>query len=168
MEKVLDIKNVLKDTKNKKELKVTLKKNKKGSGVYAKADIKKGETVLYYMFRLFARKDFESETDCVYAMKVYDKNDNINRRYKGDIDETCIPEPKNNIPYWGLFTNEPSPNESSNVELVTDNMENNQTRNKVGKYFTYRLVAIKDIKKGEEIMWHYGGYYERDYDVADE
>jgi SET domain-containing protein len=166
MEDFLDIDKVLRKTKDKTKLKVTLKHNQKGSSVYAKRQIKKGEVVLYYMFKLFNRDDYESPTNFDYAMKIYDKKDNIVRKYKGDIDETCMPKPKRGIPYWGVFANEPSPGEEDNVELNTNNKSNNKTKMKDGKHLTYKLVAIKDIKRGEEIMWGYGDSYPREYEVA--
>lgn len=168
MEDFLNIDKVLRKTKDKTKLKVTLKHTEKGSALYAKKKITKGEIVAYYMFKLFEREGYESPTNFDYAMKVYDKDDNINRIYKGDIDTTCMPDPTRNIPYWGIFANEPSPNEVSNVELDTNNAANNKTKMKVGKHFIYKLKATKDIKRGDEIMWNYGDSYPREYEVADE
>jgi hypothetical protein len=169
MDDFLNIDKVLRKTKDKSNLKVTLKHHDmKGSALYAKKRIKKGEVVAYYMFKLFDRKGYESPTDFDYAMKVYDKKDNIIRKYKGDIDETCMPAPKRNIPYWGIFANEPSPGEESNVELDSNNAANNRTKMRVGKHFTYKLVATREIKRGQEIMWNYGDSYPREYDIADE
>ena len=166
MDDFFDIDRVLKETKNKSKLNVTLKHNNKGAAIYAKNKIKKGEVVAYYLFRLFDKKTHISPTDNEYSMKVYDKKDNINEKYIGDVDETCMPQPKRNIPFWGVFSNEPSVGEKENVKLETNNESNNKTKMKVGKYFTYKLVATRDIKRGQEIVWGYGDYYERDYEVA--
>ena len=169
MEDFLNIDKVMRKTKDKRNLKVTLKHHDvKGSALYAKKKIKKGEVVAYYMFKLFDREGYESPTDFEYAMKVYDKNDKIIRKYKGDIDETCMPKPKRSIPYWGIFANEPSPGEISNVELDSKNAANNKTKMKAGKHLTYKLMATRDIKRGDEILWNYGDSYPREYDVADE
>ena len=46
--KLLDMDRILKETKNKDKLKVTLKKDKiKGTGIYATKHIKKRETIAY-------------------------------------------------------------------------------------------------------------------------
>ena len=34
---------------------------------------------------------------------------------------------------------------------------------KIGDSLIYNLVAIKNIKKGDEILWDYGDEYVRDY-----
>jgi len=101
-------------------------------------------------------------------MKVYDKDDKIVRKYKGDIDETCMPKPSRKIPYWGIFANEPSPGEISNVELDTNNAANNKKKMKAGKHFTYKLRATREIKRGDELLWNYGDSYPREYDIANE
>jgi SET domain len=168
MDDFLNIDKVLRKTKDRSKLKITLKRNAKGSAIYAKKKIKKGEVVSYYMFKLFDRKGYVSPTNFDYAMKIYDKKDKIDRTYKGDIDETCMPKPKRNIPYWGVFSNEPSPGEISNVELDSNNASNNKTKMKAGKYLTYKLIATREIKRGDEIIWNYGDSYPREYDVADE
>jgi hypothetical protein len=168
MDYFFDIDRVLKETKNKTKLNVTLKYNNKGAAIYAKNKIKKGDVVVYYLFKIFDKKTYDSPSDNEYSMKVYDKKDNINEKYIGDVDITCIPQPKRNIPFWGVFSNEPSIGDHDNVKLDTNNKSNNKTKIKVGKYFTYKLVATRDIKRGEEIMWGYGTFYERDYEVADD
>ena len=33
-------------------------------------------------------------------------------------------------------------------------------------YVLYRLIATRDIKKGEEITWCYGSLYSRNYETS--
>ena len=72
------------------------------------------------------------------------------------------------IAYWGYFSNEPSTVQESNTFLDTNLKENylNRSRVKEGEYFLYKLIASRNIKKGEEITWCYGSLYSRNYDTS--
>jgi hypothetical protein len=156
----------------KNKLSVTLKKNKyAGTGLFATKNIKKGQVIAYY--RMKVHKDtennsYKSPTKCMYCFSVYTKGDNLSKSLIGDLDKESAPKPKNNIPYWAYFSNEPSRNQKVNAEIDIALKENyrNRSRLKAGDFITYKLVATRNIKPGEEIVWCYGDAYERDYETA--
>jgi len=169
MEKILDYKNILKSTPNKKELKVTLKSSKrKGVGLYAVKDINKGEIIAYYKIKVFRKKDYISPTDYVYCFEVYRKNGKEYKRLIGDIDEDSFPQPLNGVPFWGPFSNEPSMGERSNSEIEIELDTNYKDRNYSvpGDHMIYSLIAKRKIRKGDEILWYYGDGYDRDYKAS--
>lgn len=169
--KLLDPDRILKSTPNLKKLKITLKKDSmKGTSLYATEQIKKNETVAYYKIRVFRYKKYESPTDEVYTFDVYDKEGDDIYKYIGDIDLTSFPKPVNGITFWGPFANEPSVDQEANcrISMNLDANYKNRKKVKVGSSLIYKLVAIKDIEPGEEIMWYYGKDYIRDYEVNDE
>lgn len=162
---LFDIKYAKKYTKGY-DLKVDLKKNFKGVSLFAKKFIKKGSVVAYYKFRAYNEKRYISHKDGMYSMAIYNKDGSANEYLIGDIYDGSLDKPKYNIPYWAYFSNEPSGNQSENVYLDHNNKYNFKKRNyiKEGDTLVYRLIALKDIKRGEEICWCYGPYYTRDYD----
>jgi hypothetical protein len=84
----------------------------------------------------------------------------------GDISPESLQLPDDNgIAYWGYFSNEPSKNQQSNTYIDVNLEENYSFRNtlKDGDFVLYKLIASKDIKKGEEITWCYGSLYYRQY-----
>jgi len=83
----------------------------------------------------------------------------------GDLDKESAPQPKNKIPYWAYFSNEPSGKQKENSEIdiaIKDNYRNRK-RLKPGDYITYKLKATRNIKPGEEVVWCYGEGYDRNY-----
>ncbi len=149
-------------------LKVTLKKTKKkGVGLYATQKIDKGEVIAFYKIKIFRKKDYESPTNSVYLIEVYQKNGKPYKTLIGDIDENSFPEPVDGIPFWAPFANEPSKNEKTNSELEIELKTNYSDRkySTPGESMTYNLVATKKILPGEEIMWFYGKDYDRDYEI---
>lgn len=163
---VLDI-NEAKKTGNGYDLKVTLKKHPfKGTSLYAKKPIKKGSTVALYKFLVNKYDDdFEGEKDGMYTISVYTKSGRFNSRVMGDIYTGTLKKPRRNIPYWAHFSNEPSHPQEENVYLDINLKENYKNRDKVkpGDTMIYKLVALRDIKPGEEITWCYGDAYIRSY-----
>ena len=165
----MDYQKILKETPDKKNLNVTLKKSKdKGVGLFATKTIKKGDTIAYYKIQMFREKDYESPTDFVYSFEVYRKNGEIYKRLIGDIYPDSFPEPENNIPFWGPFANEPSQNQRTNADIEIDLEENYKDRNfsVPGDTMVYRLVATKIIRPQDEILWYYGRHYPRNYKVG--
>lgn len=169
IKKVLDIKYAKKQAKGY-NLKVTLKKDKlKGTGLFALKNIKKGNVIAYYKFKLF-KYDTQLYKNNMYAMTIYTKNGNESSTLIGDIYPGSLRPPKYNIPFWAYFSNEPSksPKEQySNAYLDTNLKSNyrNRSRVKEGDTMVYKLIADENIKKGEEIVWCYGEYYGREYEA---
>ena len=167
-ERKMDYRKLLKDVKNKKDLKITLKKTEeKGVGVFATQTIKKGETVAFYKIKIYREKDYESPTDSVYTFEVPRKNGEIYKRLIGDIYEGSFPLPEENIPFWGPFINEPSGNQRINTYIDFDLVRNykDRTYSQPGDTIIYRFIATKMIRKGEEVLWYYGDKYPRNYKV---
>lgn len=166
--KLLDMNRILKETKNKDKLKVILKKDKiKGTGIYATKPIKKGETIAYYKMTVFKHSTYKSPTDNVYTFTIYTAGGNASNAFMGDVYLTSFPAPKDNIPFWGPFANEPSGDQIVNSEIETDQKYNykNKKKAKIGDSMVYSLVATRNIKPGEEVVWYYGEDYKRDYEV---
>jgi hypothetical protein len=86
----------------------------------------------------------------------------------GDIDKESAPLPKNNIPYWAYFSNEPSGKQKENAYIDISLKDNYKDRNRLkhGDFITYKLKASKNIKAGEEVVWCYGSAYARDYETS--
>jgi len=153
----------------KKKLSVTLKKNKyAGTGLFATKPIKRGKTIAYYKMKVHEdsnKKSYKSPTKCMYCFTVYTKNDNISNHLMGDLDKESAPQPKNNIPYWAYFSNEPSGKQKENAEIDIALKENYKNRRhlKDGDFITYKLKATRNIAPGEEVTWCYGDAYGRDY-----
>jgi len=167
-DRLLDIDRLLKTTKNKNNLKITLKKNPiKGTGIYATEYIEFGETIAYYKIRVFNEATYSSPTNYVYAFSVYGVSGKQSEHLIGDIDIHSIPDPKNNIPFWGMLVNEPSEDQDINAEVDTNIDENYKNKNikrvKAGTYLVYKIIATRDINIGEEITIYYGDSYERNY-----
>ena len=164
--RLLDISRIKKSTKDKEDLKVTLKKSRtKGVGLYATKPIKKGQIVAYYKMKLFKYNTYNSPTKGMYAFTAYNKDGSENESLIGDLYLGSIPAPSRNIPYWALFSNEPSKGQDENAYIDEDISKNFRSRNKLkaGETIIYKLVATRNIKPGEEITWCYGSGYYRNY-----
>jgi hypothetical protein len=151
------------------DLKVSLKKNFKGYSLFAKKPIKKGNVIAYYRFLLHKYDDnFRGKKGDMYVMSVYNKSGRFNSNVIGDVYEGSLDLPKRNIPYWAYFSNEPSGKQTENAMLDEDRKGNfkNRDRVKPGDTMTYKLVATRNIKPGEEICWCYGAAYLRDYEAS--
>jgi len=98
-------------------------------------------------------------------MTVYTKKDRESNRLIGDIFSGSLEPPKRGIFFLAFFSNEPSGRSTENAYLDTNLKQNykNRTRVKKGDTMIYKLRALKNIKKGEEIVWCYGAYYDRNY-----
>ena len=94
----------------------------------------------------------------------------IKGKLKTSSNLKTIPKPKNNVPYWGYFANEPSCKQTYNADIDLLPYENYTLKNRVnikeGETVTYGIVALKNIKKGEEVMWCYGNGYRRNYPTS--
>ena len=156
----------------KKKLSVTLKKNKyAGTGLFATKPINRGKTIAYYKMKVHEdsnKKSYASPTKCMYCFTVYTKGERMSNSLMGDLDKESAPQPKNNIPYWAYFSNEPSGKQKENAEIDIAVKDNYRDRNKLkaGDFMTYKLKATRNIKPGEEIVWCYGEAYDRDYKTS--
>ena len=152
-----------------RNLSVTLRKNFKGISMYATKDIRKNAIVAYYKFLV---KKYDEDKDGVknnmYTIIVYTKKDRESSKFIGDVYEGSLREPRFNIPFWGYFSNEPATKQKNNAFLDINLKENykNRTRVKEGDTMIYKIRALKNIKKGEEITWCYGDGYVRDYPTS--
>jgi hypothetical protein len=148
------------------DLRVELKKGPKGTSLYAKKPFKRGNVIAYYKFLVHKYTDtFKGKKRDMYVMSVYTKTDKFNPRVIGDIYEGSLVPPKYNIPFWAYFSNEPSGDQTENCTIHSNLKNNYRKRNtiKPGDTMIYKLVATRNIKAGEEIVWCYGGHYGRKY-----
>lgn len=147
------------------DLKVELKKNFKGTSLYAKKPFRKGNVIAYYKFKIFSQKNFRGKKGDMYVMSVYTKTGRYNHRVIGDIFNGSLQPPTRGISYWAYFSNEPSADQKENCYLDINLKSNYRNRDSVraGDTMIYKLRASRDIKKGEEICWCYGGAYHRSY-----
>ena len=160
--------NLIQKQASTPNLKIELKKHQvKGYGLFAKKLIKKGEVIAFYKVTVYYAARYKSPTNNIYTFNVYKLDGNENKRYIGDIDNNSFPKPINNISFLAPFANEPSEkeNEVINSEMDYNLDENYKNRKivKVGDTLIYNLIALKNIKKGEEVLWYYGDEYVRDY-----
>jgi hypothetical protein len=105
----------------------------------------------------------------MYHFTIYKKNGDEYKNFVGDLYKGSLPPPKNNVPYWAYFSNEPSGKQVYNCEIDIQLDENykkqNRTTLKEGDTVVYSLLSTKPIKKGEEIVWCYGSSYNRNYEI---
>jgi len=152
----------LNDMHHQKNMKTYLKKTRnKGLGVYAKRNIKKGETVCYYLVWVHIRN----------SQKKFNTNYKIgfreNRGIVGDIESSSLQFPTGSgIAYYGYLMNEPSMNQKTNCVLHPGYNKKQVKDLKVGDGYLYKLIAIKNIKKNEELTWYYGDFYQRNYKTS--
>uniref|UniRef100_A0A6C0JRB8 SET domain-containing protein n=1 Tax=viral metagenome TaxID=1070528 RepID=A0A6C0JRB8_9ZZZZ len=167
MLKILDYNYVMKNTPDPKSLKVQLKKDKmKGVGLFARKNIKKGEVIAYYRFKLFSTKNFKSKLNNMYTITVYTKDDNASRALIGDLVPESLLEPVKGIPYWAYFSNEPTfgkQHENCYIDIDLKGNYKNKSRLQAGDFMVYKLRASEDIPAGKEIVWCYGSEFFRDY-----
>jgi len=150
------------------DLSVSLRKNKyKGTSLYASKPIKKGQIIAYYKFKVYQLDTHRQVKGGMYGMTVYTKSGRTSRNKIGDIYSGSLDVPKRGISYWAYFSNEPSinPKQSENAYLDINLKQNYRNRRniKVGDTMVYKLRASKNIPKGQEITWCYGGDYGRTY-----
>lgn len=154
----------------KNVLKTVVKKVKnKGIGVFACRDIYHGEDVCYYLVKAFDYKMFENKYNSVYTIELYTKSGLTIQKLIGDIADESLQVPtEDGMAFWGYMCNEPSKNQKSNTYLDINQSSNYLYRDKIkhGDLILYKLVATKDIKKGEEITWCYGSLYLRQYKTS--
>jgi hypothetical protein len=165
MKTILDYKTVLDMTRDVDTLSVTLRRGKKGVGIFTTQNLKKGQVVAYYRFIAQYDNDYKSPTKNMYTIALYTPGGREITDLIGDIFCDSVIPPRRGIPFWGHFSNEPSPDEETNAFIDINTQENyaNRSRLKVGDIVIYKLRASQDIPKGREVLWCYGDSYNRPY-----
>ena len=146
--------------------KTVLKKSPgRGLGCYAKRNIKKYEIACTFSGILSTEKFYTKKYKRILKHIAQGKKDYADpAKYAIDVDMDHITGILDPTSHHGIiqrhqshawYANEPGKNDSLNGEIAQN-------------FGTYDLVilAIKDIKKGEEILVYYGDRYERDYDIC--
>ena len=110
--------------------------DKKGRGLYALKDIKEGTRIIDYVGKIFTKKQTEATERFDNAKPIYLFN--LNKKYDMDGDVSWNP-----------------------ARLINHSCSNNCDYNGTG--LKLWLIAIKEIKKGEEITADYGFGYDEDY-----
>jgi hypothetical protein len=167
---LFDIEYIEDHTDNIGKLSIGLKKSKyAGISIYAKKNIKKGAIIAYYKMKVFD-EDYDSPFGTMYNFTVYNKREEAIDELVGDLYEGSLEQPYRGKPFWGYFANEPSKDsdEQENCEIDINTKRNFRDRKTVKKGDTiiYSLKATSNIKKGENIVWCYGEFYDRNYKTA--
>ncbi len=110
--------------------------DKKGLGLYAAQNIKKGTKIINYIGKIITKKQTEQSQKYDNAKPIYLFN--LNNRY--DLD-------------WDYSFN--------TARLINHSCSNNCEYD--GKGLKLWVTAIRDIKKGEELTCDYGFGYDEDY-----
>ena len=110
--------------------------DKKGRGLYATKNIKEGTRIIDYVGKIITKKQTEESQKFDNAKPIYLFN--LNKKYDMDGDVS-----------WNT------------ARLINHSCSNNCDYNGTG--LKLWVIAIKDIKKGEEITADYGFGYDEDY-----
>ena len=110
--------------------------DKKGRGLYAARDIKEGEKIIDYVGKIITKKQTEESEKFDNAKPIYLFN--LNKKYDLDGDVS-----------WNT------------ARLINHSCSNNCDYNGTG--LKLWVIAIKDIKKGDELTCDYGFGYDDDY-----
>ena len=164
--KTFTVKNSLEDIENafKRSVKERLPVQLSNETLqhYKKRLINKINDNDHYILYLHGKRIVPHKND-MYHFTVYNKHGYEYQNLTGDLYSGSLPKPKNNIPYWGYFSNEPSCKQSYNADV---DVSNDRLTVKEGDTLTYAIVANKNIKKGEEVLWCYGNGYRRTYPTS--
>jgi uncharacterized protein len=110
--------------------------DKRGRGLYASRNIKEGERIIDYVGKIITKKQTEKSNKFDNTKPIYLFN--LNKKYDLDGDVS-----------WNT------------ARLINHSCSNNCDYNGVG--LKLWVIAIKDIKKGEELTCDYGFGYDEDY-----
>ena len=110
--------------------------DKKGRGLYAAHNIEEGTRIIDYVGKIITKKQTEESQKFDNAKPIYLFN--LNKKYDMDGDVSWNP-----------------------ARLINHSCSNNTDYNGTG--LKLWVVAIKDIKRGEEITADYGFGYDEDY-----
>ena len=110
--------------------------DRNGQGLYATKDIKEGTKIIDYVGKIITKKQTEVSDKFDNAKPIYLFD--LNNRYDLDVDVS-----------WNT------------ARLINHSCLNNCDYD--GKGLKLWIIALKDIKKGEEITCDYGFGYDADY-----
>ena len=110
--------------------------DRKGRGLYATQDIKEGTRIIDYVGKIITKKQTEESQKFDNAKPIYLFN--LNKKYDLDGDVS-----------WNT------------ARLINHSCSNNCDYNGVG--LKLWVIAMKDIKKGEELTTDYGFGYDEDF-----
>tara|TARA_S200000501_G_scaffold364069_1_gene395751 strand:+ start:2433 stop:2909 length:477 start_codon:yes stop_codon:yes gene_type:complete len=110
--------------------------DKKGKGLYAASNIKKGTKIINYIGNIITKKQTDENPKFDNSKPIYLFN--LNNRYDMDGD----------VPW-------------NTARLINHSCSNNSDYD--GKGLKLWVTAIKDIKKGEEITCDYGFSYDSEF-----
>ena len=162
---LFDLVQIKKECGKYSNIKTYLKKTKnKGIAVFANRNIKKDEIVCYYLVKIYDRSNFENIFDNIYTISIKGSNGETLNHLTGDIFEQSLLSPTiDGIAYWGYLVNEPSVNKKINCACISCD-ENSIFKTKIehGDLYRFSILALNNIKKGDEITWNYGDRYNRD------
>lgn len=167
---MIDI-DYLMNAHRKYKMDVTLKRDRYGGiGLFSKRTIKANSIICFYRVTVFDENKYESITHNKYTFAIFNRNGIPYDHLVGDItpDSFCVPN--NNIPFLGMFSNEPSQNQRINSYFDPNIKKNYKMYNrrgyKCGDQLVYNLRSLRDILPNEEILTYYGDDYERDYTIS--
>ena len=166
----LDMDYVIANTKGYQDLKIEIRKTSKGTSLFAREPIRKGNNIAFYKLKIIKERSKKPRVKGgIYTFSIYDKEGEKIKALTGDLCNESLEQPRRGIPFFAYFANEPSAGQKCNAHMDDSLKENYKDRETVdeGDFFTYRLLAMHDIAAGEEICWYYGDHYDRDYEVSD-
>lgn len=166
----LDMKYVIAHTRGYEDLKVELRKTTKGVSMFARSAFKKGSTIAYYKLKIIKERSKKPRVKGgIYTFSIYDKEGEKIKTLTGDLCDESLEQPRRGVPFFAYFAKEPTGKQTCNAFMDDSLKDNYKDREEVqeGDFFTYRLVALRDVPEGEEICWYYGDHYQRDYKVSD-
>ena len=155
--------NILKKLK----IKLTVSKQK-GIGLKSIKPIKKGNIIAYYKLKVYNSKTKQIPTQDKYEFILYSKKGFPLKKIIGDISTESIPLPKYNIPFWAHLANEPDNSEVANsyIDINLKSTYLHRSQLKEGDFVIYKLIATRNIKINEPILWCYGDQYIRTYSTS--
>jgi len=151
-------------------LKVTLRKDSYGGiCMFSTKPIIKDEIIAYYRVCVYDMKTYMSPTDFTYAFAIFNRAGFPYDHLIGDINNESFMCPIANIPFWGIFANEPNITQSVNAYFDSNchyNFKSVGRRGyRVGDMLLYKLRALNNIRQNVEILTYYGDDYTRSYHI---
>ena len=145
----------------------------KGLGLKAKRDIKKGDIVCFYPIILKPTKNTKAFPYFQKGSYLISLDDTVGRNsddFAGDICPDFISHyivrDQKYISYLGALINEPDSDQISNVDLFYNGFCHQELT--LGQAFLMEIIAMRDIKTEEDILYFYGDSYQeiRSYPVG--
>lgn len=147
-------------------MRVALSHNAKGKCLLATQTIKKDQILAYYKVKVVDYRTYTYPHGNTYLISIAKRNGSEHTYLIGDMYSGSDRLPSKGVPYLAQYANEPYPTETTNCYIDTLSAFNFRRTIREGDTVTYALRASRRIRTGEEIVWHYGDNYERDYQVG--